>query len=933
MTDEKDTEKPGVFISYSHQDEDWKDRLKIQLKVLEQLGTLEVWDDRKIDPGGAWFEDIGKVMASAKAAICMISAPYLASDFCVKEEIPYLLQQMEEQGLILVPVLIRPCPWSEVPWLKRLQMIPRDGVTVASLEANEQDQVFSDLASKLNEMMRMVAEERQLAVSRDSKIGPKVGRASEYPALADQFIDIERLPVTGAELFGRQAELRMLDEAWEAETTNIVSLVAWGGVGKSTLLNKWVESLAANSYRGARRVFAWSFYSQGTSERVTSADEFISQALTFFGDANPSLGSPWAKGERLAELVGREKALLLLDGMEPLHDQYQGIKDPALARLIECLAERNDGLCVITTREPVKEFSDFPETTLQKNLEFLSPEAGRALLRVKGVRGSDAELEAASTAFGNHALAINLLASFLRDCEGRHIKHAAEIPDLADLDDPNHRHPRRVMAAFAERFGEGPELDLLHMMGLFDRPADGNCIAALREPAVPGLTEKLSKLDGAGWLKLLEKLRDCGLLAKTSHHDPDELDAHPLVREHFGERLRDAYENAWKAGHGRLYEHLKDVPKKHQPDTLVEMAPLFQAIQHGCQAERYQTVYDDIYQARLNRGWNYVVKGLGAHGSALGILSSFFERPWTKPTPFLNGDATSWLYLSVGHNLRAIGRAEEALLLFRKGMKFALAIDRVARACACASNVSNTYMFTGDLEQAKRFGKLGVEYADQSDNQSWKRTSRSVLAGAYHRIGDRDSALRLLKRADTLDEVDESGNPIPDASLSYNYCELLIDFDRLDDAERRAKTTLELGLKKNWIVEIALSSVNLSAIALRRQDFANAAIELEKAIDWLRSLGAVENTPQGLLVRAAFFRETKAYEQSRKDLDEIMRVANRYGMRLHECDAHLGYARLALAEGKPDDARTHLESAEALVSACGYHRRDGEVAELQKKLA
>ncbi len=63
-----------------------------------------------------------------------------------------------------------------------------------------------------------------------------------------------------------------------------------------------------------------------------------------------------------------------------------------------------------------------------------------------------------------------------------------------------------------------------------------------------------------------------------------------------------------------------------------------------------------------------------------------------------------------------------------------------------------------------------------------------------------------------------------------------------------------------------------------------------------------------------------------------MRIATRSGMRLHECDAHLEYARLALAEGRPDAARVNLKSAEALVSECGYHRRDGEVAELKEEL-
>ena len=67
----------------------------------------------------------------------------------------------------------------------------------------------------------------------------------------------------------------------------------------------------------------------------------------------------------------------------------------------------------------------------------------------------------------------------------------------------------------------------------------------------------------------------------------ERLDAHPLVREHFGEQLRREQPEAWREGHRRLYEHLKRKAKP-LPETVEEMAPLYAAVVHGCQAGKNQ---------------------------------------------------------------------------------------------------------------------------------------------------------------------------------------------------------------------------------------------------------------------------------------------------------------------------------------------------------
>ena len=335
-------------------------------------------------------------MARAVVAVCLVSADFLASKFIANEEIPILLERREREGMMMLPVLVRPCAWKDVRWLRGIQMLPRDGKSIAVDYAAREDEAFTEITELILKKIR----DPEFRVTKP---------AVPWAAFADEYKDVDRLPKTGKDIFGRDEELDLLDEAWESETTNILSFVAWGGQGKSALVNKWVEGLERDNYRGAERVYAWSFYSQGTGERVASADVFIDQALRWFGD--PAFAdtnrSGWDKGQRLADLVQQQRTLLLLDGVEPLQSAYEHdrgqVKDPALRVLIEALAKKNSGLCVITTREKLTGLERFGERIKQEDLEQISAQAGRALLRVAGIRGTDADLEQATRHFRRQA--------------------------------------------------------------------------------------------------------------------------------------------------------------------------------------------------------------------------------------------------------------------------------------------------------------------------------------------------------------------------------------------------------------------------------------------------------------------------------------------------------------------------------------------------
>ena len=213
-------------------------------------------------------------------------------------------------------------------------------------------------------------------------------------------IDLSKLPHTFAKkLYGRDREMADLFTAWDNAKTKIFAFDAMGGAGKTALVYHFVQALKASGWRGARSIFAWSFYSQGSNEdRQTSADDFFKAAYKHFSaDKLEPPRDPHQKGVDLAHLVQAQRSLLILDGLEPL--QYAagrtgggttsvgivgGVKDPGVKALLNLLADNNPGLCVVTTRIKLAELRDAHGVVFEP-LDRLPLMAGIELLRDLGV--------------------------------------------------------------------------------------------------------------------------------------------------------------------------------------------------------------------------------------------------------------------------------------------------------------------------------------------------------------------------------------------------------------------------------------------------------------------------------------------------------------------------------------------------------------------
>lgn len=790
-------------------------------------------------------------------------------------------------------------------------------------------------------------------------------------------------------LFGREEELAALDQLAHDPTKKVLTIVAFGGVGKTSLVIEWLNRQAAKNWERWERVFDWSFFSQGTREKgdTASAEGFVAEALRFFGDEAmaQSAGSPWDKGARLAQLIARRRTLLVLDGVEPLQHppgpSAGELKDPALATLLKSLARSNSGLCIVTTRERVADLAPFRDTTAPEwLLDHLSISAGVDLLSELGVRGTAAEFQQLVEKVKGHALTLNLLGRYLAKAHRGDISKSDQVKFAKADAATQGGYAFKTIGAYESWLSEGGEegdrqLAVLRVLGLFDRPADAGCMAALRsKPIIDDLTEPLVGLDDDDWNLTLSSLSDCGLVSiqpdqSTIRNPQFAIDAHPLIREYFAKQLRENKPESWQVANGRLYEHLRGTTKEGPQPTLEDLRPLYQAVAHGCKAGLQAEVFRDLFDPRILRGdQTYVISRLGAFGIHLGGVSCFFEKQWTKVAEQLPADDQAKLFKEAAICLQALGRLREASVAMQEGLDNCVRREDWEFAATFALDLSLLDLTLGEVNQALSLATQSVKYARRSAKPISKMITQVIHGHALHQSGNRTKAEKHFNWIEKQRSKSEKSNP-PYSLEAYFYCDLLLSeaetlawktflglevpaskiesaISSCDAVSDRANEELENSKTNRWTRDIGLHQLTkrragLYKAILAKSDVRDTQSGIDDALDALRHAETTHLIPSGLLI-SAFLRglidQRTGPISAQNDLDEAWEIAERGPMRLHMADIHLYRARLFHAvkpypwskfsdgregRGPKDD----LDAAEKLINDCGYHRRDDELAD------
>lgn len=351
---------------------------------------------------------------------------------------------------------------------------------------------------------------------------------------------------------GRKKEQSLLLQAWRNDARNVFIIYGDGGIGKTSLIQTWLTQAEVFGWLEAEQVFGWSFPDVNRYQDARqSMQEFLQQALEWFG---PDMKIPASLLEQinlLARLVQRRRTLLVLDNVSHLHftvDTSGNVHErQLLGALLNQLAAYNPGLCILASRKAVPVSRAFQSGVFQYELSSLDDTAGAHLLKQQGVRADNNRLRRIAHSFGGHPLSLCLLGSYLAQAYGGSPSRLDSIPIWPDMEKEGF-HVRRVLGAIEQWMGAGPDLILLYLLSLLDGPATKKelfmLLGSWRQPwfrrwikpdEALNSVAPLARVDVREFTKIQRRLYRLRLISSPSVAAT--LDTHSMIRAFFRQRV------------------------------------------------------------------------------------------------------------------------------------------------------------------------------------------------------------------------------------------------------------------------------------------------------------------------------------------------------------------------------------------------------------
>jgi tetratricopeptide (TPR) repeat protein len=735
-------------------------------------------------------------------------------------------------------------------------------------------------------------------------------------------VDLFHLPAhTVSRFLGRDKDIETLVQLYGAPNCWIVSLVGFGGVGKSAVIAAFLDKIAPD-FGMAEYVFGWSFYSQGSHETSVSSHEFFEEAIRFF---DPRGSVPKREAERVKHLLYLLRAkptLLILDGLEPLqeHPRIDGgrMRDRGIRWLLTDVARRGiNGLVLLSSRQPFVELQHYSKIYKEIQLDNLGNNSGIELLKDIGVEGNDRQLATACEDCGGNALALVLLGKLLVSRFKNKIQQWKILPGEA-FETEHGSHARRILSYYEKMWPpDSLERILLYAISLVDRPLLYEELTALRKGA--SFAAKLPHYGHSQFIGALHSLKCAGILTSKE----EVLECHPIIRTYFSFSFESRARKEYIEAHEVLFNYFKELPSSTFPETIAEMEPLYRSIRHGCLAGKPQDALQ-IYKERIQRKDVYFsLYQLGAFDTDLSALASFFPNGWiSEPVRGISSQQANDILSTAVYCLLSLTRMEEAINVLKKNLKWALGVEDWLSASTLYEHLVEILTQCGRLSEAGEIANEALENLPLDFTQGEMIEARADAAYVKLYQGKIDEAcedFRLIEMGLPHDKQPIKGY------AGYQYCEALIakgDRKSIHEVIERAKVGIKYAHSENRLLHLSLFELALgrAQLIIGKWEEGLKSFQLSEKYAW--DSGSEETWA---FVLAVAGNALLGYHATAADLDQASSwlhgaatIIDKRNLPLVEIEVKLGFSKLSLLSGDHNESISKYQESLTLIEQTGY---------------
>jgi hypothetical protein len=188
-----------LVFSYAHTDETHRNELEKHLSPLKRMGRISTWHDRRIVPGEEFEGQIDQYFSEANIILLLISSDFIASDYCYQIEMSNALQRHDLGEAVVIPVILRPCAWHQLPFGKLLAATV-DGKPIVQFPSYDDgfvqvvdavSRALDKFGAKAPQAAQVQQPGRTKAVDATISIGHSTPRSSNL-AIPKSFTDLDR---------------------------------------------------------------------------------------------------------------------------------------------------------------------------------------------------------------------------------------------------------------------------------------------------------------------------------------------------------------------------------------------------------------------------------------------------------------------------------------------------------------------------------------------------------------------------------------------------------------------------------------------------------------------------------------------------------------------------------------------------------------------